>query len=345
MNLERVDLNLLIYLDVLLREKNVTRAAEQLGVTQPAMSNILRRLRNLFNDPLLIRSSEGMTPTERALELQPRIRDALSDLSMILEPRTEFRPYTSNRVFRIMTSDYAEATLVPRLVKALRSEAPNVVLDFLTPSDVSYRDMEQGKVDLAINRFNEIPQSFHQVLVWRDTFSCLLAAESPYAHRFNLKNYLKAQHVWVSKTGMGVGFGVNPEKSGGLGSIDEALQRLGQKRQISVFTRHYQMPAMLTANKDLIATLPTRVARMQANNDDIMIKEPPFFIPEFELTMAWSPLLQHHPAHRWLRQLIMHVARQLVADEADIMPPTQATFEGAMPLQPLALVELDPDRQ
>ena len=85
MNLERVDLNLLIYLDVLLREKNVTRAAEQLGVTQPAMSNILRRLRNLFNDPLLIRSSEGMTPTERALELQPRIRDALSDLSMILD--------------------------------------------------------------------------------------------------------------------------------------------------------------------------------------------------------------------------------------------------------------------
>ena len=87
MNLERVDLNLLIYLDVLLREKNVTRAAEQLGVTQPAMSNILRRLRNLFNDPLLIRSSEGMTPTERALELQPRIRDALSDLSMIMQKR------------------------------------------------------------------------------------------------------------------------------------------------------------------------------------------------------------------------------------------------------------------
>ena len=84
MNLERVDLNLLIYLDVLLREKNVTRAAEQLGVTQTAMSNILRRLRTLFNDPLLIRSSEGLTPTERALELQPRIRDALSDLTMLL---------------------------------------------------------------------------------------------------------------------------------------------------------------------------------------------------------------------------------------------------------------------
>ena len=315
MNLQQVDLNLLVYLDVLLREKNVTRAAEQLGITQPAMSNILRRLRKLFGDPLLVRSSEGMTPTERAYEIQPRLREILADVGQLLEPRTEFRPYSTARVFRIMTSDYAEATLVPRLVKALRSEAPNVILDFLTPSDVSYRDMEQGRVDLAINRFNEVPQSFHQVLVWRDTFSCLLSADSPYVHRLNLKNYLKAQHIWVSKTGMGVGFGVNPDKSGGLGSIDKALERLGQKRHISVFTRHYQMPALLMANKDLIATLPTRVAKLQADNSNIVIKEPPFFIPEFELTMAWSPLLQHHPAHRWLRQLIMHVARQMVADE------------------------------
>lgn len=315
MNLERVDLNLLIYLDVLLREKNVTRAAEQLGVTQPAMSNILRRLRTLFNDPLLIRSSEGMTPTERALELQPRIREVLADLSQILEPRTEFRPYTSSRVFRIMTSDYAEATLVPRLAKAMRNEAPNVVLDFLTPSDVSYRDMEQGKVDLAINRFNEIPQSFHQVLVWRDSFSCLLADNNSSIDHFNLKSYLEAQHIWVSKTGMGVGFGVNPEKSGGLGWIDQALDRIGQKRKISIFTRHYQMPALLAANADLIATLPTRVARLQAQNPRIVIKDPPFYIPEFELKMAWCPLLHHHPAHRWLRQLIMFTARQIIDEE------------------------------
>lgn len=316
MNLERVDLNLLIHLDVLLREKNVTRAAEQLGVTQPAMSNILRRLRTLFNDPLLIRSSEGMTPTERALELQPRVRDVLSDLSMILEPRTEFRPYTSTRVFRIMTSDYAEATLVPRLIKALRAEAPNVVLDFLTPSDVSYRDMEQGKVDLAINRFNEIPQSFHQVLVWRDTFSCLLNHKHAHAHNLNLKNYLDAQHIWVSKTGMGIGFGVNPDKQAGLGWIDQALERIGQKRKISVFTRHYQMPALLARNVDLIATLPSRIARTQADGDDgLLLKDPPFYIPEIELKMAWCPLLHHHPAHRWLRQLILYVARQIVEEE------------------------------
>ena len=320
MNLQKVDLNLLFYLDVLLREKNVTRAAEQLGITQPAMSNILRRLRSLFNDPLLVRSSEGMTPTERAFELQPRIREVLLDITTLLEPRTEFRPYSTSRVFRIMTSDYAEATLVPRLVKALRSEAPNVILDFLTSLDVSKRDGGQGREDLEINRRNALPQTCHQVVAWDDTFSCLLSADSSYANRCNLKNYLKAHHIWVSRTGMGVGFGVNPEKSGGLGSIDQALQRLGQKRQISVFTRHYQMPAMLVANKDLIATLPTRVARLQADNHpNIIIKEPPFFIPEFELTMAWSPLLQHHPAHRWLRQLILHVARQVIAEENQVI--------------------------
>jgi DNA-binding transcriptional LysR family regulator len=214
-----------------------------------------------------------------------------------------------------MTSDYAEATLVPRLAKAMRNEAPNVVLDFLTPSDVSYRDMEQGKVDLAINRFNEIPQSFHQVLVWRDSFSCLLAANNSSIDHFNLKSYLEAQHIWVSKTGMGVGFGVNPEKSGGLGWIDQALDRIGQKRKISIFTRHYQMPALLAANADLIATLPTRVARLQAQNPRIVIKDPPFYIPEFELKMAWCPLLHHHPAHRWLRQLIMFTARQIIDEE------------------------------
>ena len=144
MNLDRVDLNLLVYLDVLLREQNVTRAAEQLGITQPAMSNGLKRLRDLFNDPLLIRASNGMAPTERALELAPRVRQALSAVTEILEPKQEFRPLSSRRVFRIMSSDYAEATLVPSLVKALRSEAPDVVLDFLTPSDVSVQDIEQG---------------------------------------------------------------------------------------------------------------------------------------------------------------------------------------------------------
>lgn len=314
MNLERVDLNLLVYLDVLLREQSVTRAAAQLGITQPAMSNGLKRLRDLFNDPLLIRASHGMTPTERALELAPMVRQALSQVTDILEPRQEFRPLTSRRVFRIMSSDYAEATLVPALVKALRSEAPDVVLDFLTPSDVSVQDIEQGKVDLAINRFNEIPQSFHQISLWSDSFSCLLNRNNPAALRFNLKSYLDSQHIWVSKTGMGIGFGVNPER-GHLGQIDAALERLGQRRRITIYTRHYQMPALVAHKADLVATLPTRIALLQHNHPQLVIKEPPFHIPAFELKMAWGPLLHHSPAHRWLRQLITFVARQITEQE------------------------------
>lgn len=317
MNLERVDLNLLIYLDVLLREKNVTRAAEYLGITQPALSNALRRLRKMFGDPLLIRSSEGMTPTERALQLQPQIRQSLADLQKVLEPTGTFDAQESNRVFRIMASDYAEATLVPRLSMVMRNQAPDIVLDFLTPSDVDYKDMEQGKVDVAINRFNEIPQSFHQITVWRDSFSCLLNPDNPALKNFNLDAYLEAKHIWVSKTGMGVGFGVNPKKSGGLGWIDKALDDLGLKRSISIFTRHYQMPALIAENNDLIATLPSRIAELQAANSNLVIMPPPFDIPEFELKMAWSPLLHHNAAHQWLRALIMTVAKEISADSKE----------------------------
>ncbi|TNC88538.1 MAG: LysR family transcriptional regulator, partial [Thalassolituus sp.] len=255
MNLDRIDLNLLVYLDVLLREGSVTKAAHQLGITQPAMSNGLRRLRELFGDPLLVRTSEGMTATERAQELQPVIRKALGELEMALQPLEEFEAQVSHRVFRIMVSDYAESTLVPELVKRLRSDAPDVILDVLTPSDVTFKDVEAGKVDMAINRFDEMPQSFHQMTLWQDDFVCLVNPDHPRVSQFDLDAYLASKHIWVSKTGMGAGVGIDPEKVVRLGWVDNALSKLGQKRKISVFTRHYQMPALLALNNDLVATL------------------------------------------------------------------------------------------
>lgn len=311
MNIRRVDLNLLIYLDVLLREKNVTRAAEQLGITQPAMSNGLRRLRDLFGDPLLIRTSDGMTATEKAKEIQPVLRKILNDVQHIVEPDDDFNAYESRKIFRIMCSDYAEATLLPNIVTRMRTLAPSIILDCLTPSDVSYKDMELGKVDMAINRFNEMPSSFHQNIIWEDNFSCLVNADNDIVNNWNLESYLEAQHIWVSKTGMGVGFGVNPEKSGGLGWIDQALLEIGRKRRITLFTRHYSMPALIASNNDLVATLPTRVAEMQAENSKLVLKKPPFEIPDFELKMAWSPVLQSNAAHRWLRRLIMEEAEKI----------------------------------
>ncbi|MFE8071613.1 LysR family transcriptional regulator [Marinobacteraceae bacterium S3BR75-40.1] len=305
MDLSRVDLNLLVYLDVLLREKSVTKAANHLGITQPAMSNGLRRLRELFNDPILVRTSEGMTATERAMELQPSVRSILAEIERTVQPTRDFQAEESQRVFRIMASDYAESTLIPRVLRQVRKEAPGVTLDVLTPSDVSFLDVEQGRVDMAINRFDKIPQSFHQKTLWMDRFACLMSNSNPILKEpFTLETYLEASHIWVSKTGFGVGVGVNPKDVQRLGWVDEALGRMGRKRRISVFTRHYQVAMLLAEQHDLIATLPSRAAWLQRDHPGLVIKPPPFDIPPFELKMAWSPLLQHNSDHQWLRRLI-----------------------------------------
>ena len=313
MNISRIDLNLLVYLDALLREKNVTKAADQLGITQPAMSNSLRRLRDLFNDPLLIRTSQGMTPTERAEELQPQVRAILSNVEKAMQPSSEFDLAKSDRVFRIMASDYAESTLIPALLTEIRDTAPHIRLDILTPSDVTFQDVEKGKVDMAINRFSYLPQSFHQINVWRDNFTCLMSKDNPILDDFNLESYLAAHHIWVSKTGMGVGVGMNPTDIQRLGWVDEALAEIDRTRHIRVFTRHYQVAALLAEQPDLIATLPRQAAMLHTRHGQLTTRPPPFPIVPIELKMAWSPLLQHNPGHTWLRRLIIEVTQKIIA--------------------------------
>jgi len=311
MNIGRIDLNLLVYLDVLLRERNVTNAASHLGLSQPALSNGLRRLRELFDDPLLIRTSEGMVPTDRALKLQPVIRDVLSKIDKAVQPQAAFDPTKDEHFFRIMASDYAESALFPHVLRQLREKAPGIVLDIMTPSDVSFLDVEQGKVDMAINRFDSMPQSFHQKAIWVDDFSCLLSVNNPIAEDFTLETYLEAAHIWVSKTGMGVGVGMNPLDVQHLGWVDEALRSIDKQRHIAIFTRHYQAAMLLAEQNDLIVTLPSKAAELQRDNPRVVIKKPPFEIPPLDLTMAWSALLQHNPAHQWMRRFIVDVARSL----------------------------------
>jgi len=311
MNIDRIDLNLLVFLDVLLRERNVTKSAHQLGLSQPAMSNGLRRLRDLFEDPLLVRTSDGMTPTERALELQPVVREALAQLEKAIQPQVPFEAATSERVFRVMSSDYAESTLLPQVLSRLRLEAPHTTLDIMTPSDVSFLDVEQGKVDMVINRFDSMPQSFHQKSLWSDTFSCVISRDNPILADFNLDTYLDAHHVWVSKTGWGVGVGINPQDVQRLGWVDEALNRIGKKRKITVFTRHYTAAMLLAEGRDLVVTLPSRAANLLRHSPSVVIRPPPFAIPTFDLKMAWSPLLQHNSGHQWLRNLISEVAAEM----------------------------------
>ena len=310
-DLNRIDLNLLVYLDVLLRERNVTQAANQLGLSQPAMSNGLRRLRDLFQDPLLVRTSDGMSPTARGKELEPLIREVLAGVERAIQPTSDFDPGTANHVIRVMASDYAESTLFPRVLQRLREQASGLTLDVMTPSDVSFLDVERGKIDLVINRFDQMPQSFHQVTLWTDPFICLMSRDNPILKKFDLPAYLAADHIWVSKTGMGVGVGVNPDDVQRLGWVDSALAQLGEQRRIRVFTRHYQAAMTLAEENDLIVTLPARATRLQRDNPRVVVREVPFEVPPLELKMAWSPLLQHNPAHRWARQMITGVAREL----------------------------------
>lgn len=308
MNLHGVDLNLMVALNVLLREKSVTRSAEFLGITQPAMSNALKRLRQLFDDPLLVRTSEGMKPTERAQELAPHVRDLLIQVEQVVQPVSDFKPDKSQHFYRIAVSDYAEITILPDVLARVREQAPGVAIDILSPNDVTPHDIEQGFVDFVINRFDELPQSFYQTLLWRDDFTCVMSAENPIVKNFNFDTYMNARHIWVSKTGLGVGVGVNPEDVQRLGWVDAALNCIGEKRKVTTFSRHYQAAVQMVEQTDLIVTLPSKAAKAQRDNPRLKFLPPPFLIPPLELTMAWSPLLHFNPAHQWLRRLVADTA-------------------------------------
>lgn len=251
-----------------------------------------------------------MVPTERARALAPAIRKILLELEEALQGEEEFNELNSQRVFRIMASDYAASTLLPKLLKRINQIAPNVTLDIMTPSDVTFHDVEAGKIDMAINRFDELPQSFHQKTIWRDSFSCLLSADNPVVSKFNLNTYLSAKHVWVSKTGFGVGVGMDPKDVQKLGWVDEALARLGKKRDIKVFTRNYHVAMQLAFEDELVATLPTRAALIHKSDNNYTIIKPPFDIPDIELKMIWSPLLHHDASHIWFRQLVIEAANE-----------------------------------
>jgi DNA-binding transcriptional LysR family regulator len=304
MNISKIDLNLLKYFDVLLREKNVTLAAGQLNISQPAMSNGLKRLRDLLNDPILVRTSDGMKPTAKALALAPVISGVMRDLESALQPEDQFDHENTSRAFRIMASDYAASTLLPAVFNVLNELAPSVTLDIMTPSDVTFYDVETGKIDMAINHFDELPQSFHQKSVWFDSFSCMLSANHALADGLNFSDYLAAQHVWVSKTGFGVGVGVDTKNAQNPGWVDDALDAVDQKRKIKVYTRNHHVAMAFTHEDLLIATLPSKAAMLHKNDSRFVILPPPFDIPPIELKMIWSPLLHHDAGHIWFRKLI-----------------------------------------
>lgn len=302
MDLRQIDLNLMVMLDALLRERSVTRAARALDMTQPALSNALKRLRKLLGDPILVRTPAGMQPTVRAEQLARPLRHALSQMETVLTPGQAFKPARAERLFTFLITDYAASVLMPPVVAALEAEAPQITLNILPAGSDAIEQVERGHADFVVSQFERLPPNFHHRPLWHDRFACIIRANHPAlvagAGGLSLDSFLAQSHILITQTGIG------------LSALDEALADLGLARRISVLTRHYQLPRQLVAHSDLIATLPARIARHQARHLGLAVLEPPVELPAFAVGIAWGALDHHDPAHRWLRERIAALARE-----------------------------------
>lgn len=300
MNIRDIDLNLLVLLDALLREHSVTRAAAVVGISQPAMSNALRRLRTLLDDPILVRTTRGMQPTARAKKLQRPIHLALTQMEAAIAPNRAFEPDTAERLFTILVSDYAASVLLPQVVGRLEQEAPHIALNIINAGSDAVDQIEGGEADFLIGELHKLPANFHKRKLWSDRLACLIRRDHPALlaadGELTLDAFLAQKHVLITQTGVG------------LSRLDEALADRGVSRTINVLTRHYQLPRELVAHSDMVVALPARIARYQANHLGLAVLDPPIELPPFQIDIAWGALDHQDVAHRWLRERIISIA-------------------------------------
>jgi DNA-binding transcriptional LysR family regulator len=296
-NVVRPDLNLLLALDVLLEERSATRAAGRLGVTQSAVSRMLARLRAAFHDPLFVRTTRGLAPTRRALELAGPLRAAVRDLERLLAERAAFAPSVARRGFRIAAADYAQVVLLAPLLARLAVEAPHVDVEVRQPSVESERDLESGRLDLLL-----MPrQPSGPAIVWTALhdagYSCLVWAGHP-RRRLDRTSFAAMAHLLVT-----------PRERRGGGVVDVALAEHGLARRVAVRVPTFLMVPYLLVGTDRIATVPTRMAAELARRHPLRVLRPPIAVPPFTLCQAWHEVHRNDPAHRWLRETVARVAR------------------------------------
>lgn len=301
--LARIDLNLVVVLDALLSERHVTRAAARLGITQSAASHALARLRDLLDDPILVRGPRGtMIPTVRASALEPAVHRILADLASVLRGDATFDPATARRTFHLGTTDYVELVLLPRLVERLQRIAPGIDLIAHTLTDYGDAGLAAGTFDVVIcpPRGTARSAGTYEKVLFDESFTCIVRGGHPLAGaRLTLPRYCAAAHVLVAPRGT-------------LGSfVDDALASLGRSRRIAVAVPHFLVVPYLVANSDLIATVATRVASTFADALGLVRMAPPFALPGFQLALAWHERTHDDPAHRWLREHLLAVAAEV----------------------------------
>lgn len=306
MNLQSIDLNLLVVLEALVEECNVTRAAKRIGLSQPAMSNALARLRRTFDDPLLVRTAEGMIPTPAAQSLIIPVRHALAQLREALEEKSVFDPTATERTFHLLTNDYAEIALVAPLLQILRANAGSIKLRiqrprsvFEPPSTSSLAD----SFDLAVGFYPDalaLDARLHSALLWEEQNVCLVSAKHPTINgKLSLKQFAEAEHVALFY------------KSSGPGVVDTLLAQKGFARKIAVQSPHFASLPFIVAGTNLIATVPERMARQFARQLKLQVLPVPLDLPAFRLTLLWHQRHHSDPAHRWLRHTMIETAANL----------------------------------
>ncbi len=292
-NFGRLDLNLLITLDVLLAERNVTRAAERLNLSQPSVSVQLAKLRDTLGDPLLLPGPRGMRPTARAEALREPLREALKALQQAVSPQGPFDPAQASDTWRIAAFDYAEATIVLPLLRDLRTEAPGTRLAIVqaVPSLLA-RQAEHGEIDLAFHTTEGAPQGLHRRPLFTERYVLAGRAGHPGLKRKpTLAQFCRLEHVIVS-----------PDGGGFYGPTDEVLAARGLSRRVALSVPHFLFVLSVLGSTDLVAMLPSRLVR---NASGIRVVDAPIEIPGYEMSMLWHERVHRDPAHRWLRDTIV----------------------------------------
>jgi DNA-binding transcriptional LysR family regulator len=299
MNWGSIDLNLLIVFDAVMHERNLTRAGRRLGLSQPATSHALARLRSMINDDLFVRTPDGMRPTPRAEQMAEPVRDALRALRVTLEPDA-FDPAESIRGFALAANNYAARAIVPTLVRRVAEVAPNVTLDIRPVGAVDVLDrLDADGLDLALSMLTDGGERFKCARVMDDEYVAVFDRQHPAAEAaaLSLEHLAELPHIAISSSGDDTSF------------IDEALEERGLARKIVARVPFLSIVLMLVGS-DLVAVVPRRVATGIAAICPIAVKDLPFRSPRIGLSMIWHRRVDNHPAHRWLRNMIRASAQR-----------------------------------
>lgn len=319
MRFNRLDLNLLIGLDVLLAECNITRAARRLCLSQSAASGILARLREYFGDELLVQSGRRMAPTPLALSLMEPVRDILQRIQRTVESAAEFQPEVTSRHFRVVASDFVSSVVLTRLAARMNHVAPFVTLEILQPNERSMAQMEGGEIDILLMPERYLSRGHPSEALFADRFSCIVwSGNSEVGGRLDEADYLRLGHVATA-------FGSHQQCA-----FEEAfLKSIGMNRRIEVVCSTFNLLPQFVVGTTRIATLQQRLAQQLARCYPVRVLAPPVAIPEIVECMQWHPSNEHDPAHVWLRSMLRHAAQVEVAGAHDAYRATPSTHPAA----------------